>query len=94
MLHSLDLARPSQIINGYSQEVPEIRDKTIESVTPPRSLPKAARRTSARDLSSRRNCNHRGFKDRSVTGPREGQSRDREGGHRDCYRGRAGRHVR
>jgi len=34
MLHSLDLARPSQIINGYSQEVPEIRDKTIESVTP------------------------------------------------------------
>ena len=53
MLHSLDLARPSQIINGYSQEVPEIRDKTIESVTPPRSLPKAARRTSARDLSSR-----------------------------------------
>ena len=34
MLHSLDLARPSQIINGYSQEVPEIRDKTIESVPP------------------------------------------------------------
>ena len=34
MLHSLDLARPSQIINGYSQEVPEIRYKTIESVTP------------------------------------------------------------
>ena len=97
MLHSPDLARPFQVANTHSWAVSENSDKAIEGFTP-LSPDRAIFQKSVAALpvityQAGETVIAEAFKDWSAAHPREGRSRNRKGGYRNCSGGGGRRRV-